>query len=160
MIVTTDAVEVRTPRESEWFRVKPGVERIVNTLVLRDSSTRDLYLVYGSLWPALESAMVPVCLRAWTDRTGRMAVWSIDLPTLDACGPEAPLRAISVAAEKEWCCFRDTADGRRVLFSKSNDDLLEPEWPNVPFLDIVSLAFRDRKIVSLDHPIVHRGGEK
>lgn len=157
MIVTTNAVELRAPREAEWFKVRPGVERMVSTLALRESGTGDLYLVHEPPWSAVGSALVPVCLRAWTDRTGRMAVWSIDLPSPDA-GPDSFLRIISVAAEREWCCFQDTPEGRRVIFSLSNDGMPEPEWPKVSFVDIVLLAFRDRKIMSLDHPVLRRGG--
>jgi len=32
----------------------------------------------------------------------------------------------------------------------------EPEWPEVSFQEIVRLAFRDRFITSLDHPVIKR----
>jgi hypothetical protein len=31
-----------------------------------------------------------------------------------------------------------------------------PEWPNMPFQQIVKIAFKDRFITTLDHPILKR----
>jgi hypothetical protein len=32
----------------------------------------------------------------------------------------------------------------------------EPEWPDVSFQEIIRLAFRDRLITSLNHPVIKR----
>ena len=35
-------------------------------------------------------------------------------------------------------------------------NLPEPIWPELPFSEILRIAFRDRMIESLDHPVVQR----
>ena len=156
------AIEVRPPLGGEWFRVKPGVERGASTLALRDAGTGAVYLVPRELWPALGAALVPVCLRAWTNPTGRLAVWPIGLPSLEG-GPEVAIRSACIVAElaeMKWCCLRNSPDVSGVILSTRRDGLPEPEWPDVPFIDIVELAFRGRLITSLEHPVVRQGGAR
>lgn len=157
---TTNVIEVRHPRAGEWFRVRPGVERGASTLALRDAGTGDVYLVVRELWPALGAALTPVCLRAWTNLTGRLTVWPIGLPALEG-GAELVLRSpaiVAEVAEKKWCALRNNPDGPGVILSTSRADLPEPEWPDVPFIDIVELAFRGLLITDLDHPVLRQGG--
>jgi hypothetical protein len=35
-------------------------------------------------------------------------------------------------------------------------DLGEPEWPDIAFKKILEIAFRDKRIDSLDHPVLRR----
>lgn len=149
-------VEVRPPYAGEWFRVKPGDERWASTLVLRDAGTGYVYLVRSELWPALGAKLVPVCLRAWTNPTGRLAVWPIGLPALEG-GPEVVLGSacvVAAVAERKWCCLRNAPDAPGVILSTRKEGLPEPEWPDVPFLDILELAFHNRLITSLAHPVI------
>jgi hypothetical protein len=158
----TDPVEVRPPCAGEWFRVKPGDERRASTLALRDAGTGCVYLLPRELWPALGATLVPVCLRAWTNLTGRLAVWPIGLPTLEG-GPEltlGPTCVVAELAEMKWCRLRNALHGQGVILSTQREGLPEPEWPDVSFIDIVELAFRDRLITSLDHPVIHQGGAR
>jgi len=32
----------------------------------------------------------------------------------------------------------------------------DPEWPNLTFKELLTIAFRDRLVSSLDHPLVRR----
>jgi len=33
---------------------------------------------------------------------------------------------------------------------------VEPEWPQLSFQELIRIAFRDRLITSIDHPVVKR----
>jgi len=156
---TTNAVEVRSPWVGEWFRMKPGVERRASTLALRDAGTGDVYLVLRELWPALGATLTPVCLRAWTNPTGRLLVWPIGLPSLEG-EPEVAIQPACVVAdlaEVKWCCLRKAPDGHGTILSTRRGDLPGPEWPDVPFIEIVEQAFCGRLITSLDHPVLRQG---
>ena len=46
---------------------------------------------------------------------------------------------------------------RVVLFKPNHDGVMpEPEWPPLPFAEILRIAFRDYNIDSPEHPIVKR----
>jgi hypothetical protein len=35
-------------------------------------------------------------------------------------------------------------------------EIAEPEWPDLPFTEVLRLAFKDAYIDSIDHPVVQR----
>jgi hypothetical protein len=35
-------------------------------------------------------------------------------------------------------------------------DLPDPEWPNTPFRELLRVAFKDRFIDNLDHPVLRK----
>ena len=39
---------------------------------------------------------------------------------------------------------------------EATGDLPEPEWPDLPFPEILKIAFRDRIVDRADHPLVQR----
>ena len=39
---------------------------------------------------------------------------------------------------------------------EATGDLPEPTWPDLPFQEILKIAFRDHIIDSVDHPVVQR----
>ena len=59
-------------------------------------------------------------------------------------------------AMKSW--IRLTANmslGAYEVF-EATGDLPEPEWPDLPFPEILKIAFRDRIVDRADHPLVQR----
>ena len=69
------------------------------------------------------------------------------------------LRSAAEAAElamKRW--LRLTANmslGAYEVF-EATGDLPEPEWPDLPFPEILKIAFRDHVVDRADHPLVQR----
>jgi len=47
----------------------------------------------------------------------------------------------------------DTANGIYTHYEPSTD-LPDPRWPTISFREIIRIAFRDRMIESLDHPVI------
>ena len=45
--------------------------------------------------------------------------------------------------------------GAYEVFTASSD-IEEPVWPDVPFKEILKIAFRDQYIRDFDHPVVQR----
>jgi hypothetical protein len=39
---------------------------------------------------------------------------------------------------------------------QATGNLDEPEWPELSFQEIVNLAFKDKVIATLDHPVIRR----
>ena len=45
------------------------------------------------------------------------------------------------------------ADGKYDVFEASGS-IPDPEWPELPFREMLKLCFKDRYIDSLDHPVL------
>jgi hypothetical protein len=61
------------------------------------------------------------------------------------------------AAQRRWIKIRANMGlGAYEIFEALNDNIPAPVWPEAPFEQIVKVAFRDRLIDSVDHPVVKR----
>jgi hypothetical protein len=92
------------------------------------------------------------------NRQGVLFLWPIRLPGPDGRVDEWSRTALEAAqmATKGW--VRVTANlslGAYEVF-QATGQLPEPEWPNLPFPDVLRIAFKDRLIDNLDHPVLRR----
>jgi len=54
-----------------------------------------------------------------------------------------------------WHAKSDMSAGAYVVYEAAGN-IPDPEWPDLTFKEIVGLAFKDRVVSSLDHPLVKR----
>ena len=60
-------------------------------------------------------------------------------------------------AMKAWSRVRANMSlGAYEVTEATGANIPEPEWPEIPFKDMYRIAFRDKIIRSLDHPVVKR----
>ena len=154
----------RKPHKSEWFRVRPGEEWRLQTAVLEleKGVERSTYLVVPALWPELSGEISPAMLLTCVNRAGDLFLWRVKLPGPDGRSNtwvESSLQ-IAAAAETTWC--RMTADMGNGIYAHfvPTAELPDPKWPAMPFPAMLKIAFRDRMIDTLDHPVIRdlRGG--
>jgi hypothetical protein len=151
-------VPIRKPAK-EWFiRTNPALR--IETCVVELREDREVYLVSPALWPELasESTFGPRALYAAMNRQAVLFVWPIRLPGPDGKIDDWNRSALEAAAmaETQWvrvasnlsCGFYD-------VFTASAQ-WPEPDWPEIPFNKILSIAFKGRVIDSLDHPTLKR----
>ena len=148
----------RKPNKSEWFRVRPGEEWRLQTAVLEleKGVERSTYLVAPSLWPDLSGEITPALLLACVNRAGVLFLSRVTLPGPDGRSNTWTDSALQIAkaAEDNWArMVSDTANGIYTHFEPSTD-LPDPRWPSISFREIIRIAFRDRMIESLDHPVI------
>lgn len=148
----------RKPNKSEWFRVRPGEEWRLQTAVLEleKGVERSTYLVAPSLWPDLSGEITPALLLTCVNRAGDLFLWRVKLPGADGRSNTWTDSALQIAkaAEDNWArMVSDTANGIYTHYEPSTD-LPDPRWPSISFREIIRIAFRDRMIESLDHPII------
>ena len=152
------AVPVRKPPK-EWFiRTNPALR--LETCVLELKEDRETYLVAPALWPELaaESTFGPRALYAATSRQNVLFVWPIRLPGPDGKIDDWNRSALEAAAmaETQWVrVASNMALGAYDVFTASAD-WPEPDWPDLPFNEILRIAFKGRVIESLDHPTLKR----
>jgi hypothetical protein len=154
-------VPVRKPSKEAWFRVHP--ENLLPTAVLEvadEGSDRDVFLVEPPLWPALakESTFGPRLLVQYQTRQRVNALWPVKLPgSGQKANPwtRSALQAVELAKTRWVRLQSDTALGayRAETATGITDD---PRWPDYGFDKLLEIAFRDRRITSLDHPVLKR----
>jgi hypothetical protein len=96
-------------------------------------------------------------------RSGAVFLWGLRMPGPDGKTPDwvtIPLEAARCAETRWTKLFWDQSQRRhRVKVSEHLDD--EPTWPPQSFAELLRLAFKDRVITALDHPILQKlRGEK
>ena len=87
-----------------------------------------------------------------------MRIWPVKQP-----GPDGKInewhRSAAEAAElamTRWIRVKANMDlGAYEMFA-AESTIQEPVWPDLPFQELLRIAFKDRYIGSLDHPIIKR----
>jgi len=153
-------VPVRKPDKSWFVRVHPDDDYSLQTAVIELKEDRETYLVAPTLWPTLaaESTFSPRALFTAINRQGVLFVWPVRLPGPDGKVDEWSRNALEAAqkARKGWVrVAANMALGAYEVWDATGE-LGEPDWPDKPFRELLSIAFKGKLIDSLDHPVLRR----
>jgi hypothetical protein len=154
------SVPVRKPDKSWFVRVHPSPDYRLQTAVVELKEDRELYLVSQALWPDLagEATFSPRALFTSVNRQGVLFVWPVRLPGVDGKVDEWSRTALQGAdmATKGW--VRITANMALGSYEvwQATASLPEPAWPDLSLREILRVAFKDRLIETLDHPVLRR----
>jgi hypothetical protein len=157
-LITT--VPVRKPSKEWYVRTHANPEYRLPTAVLElKDGDREIYLVAPNLRPELasEPTVSPRELVTAINRQGVLFLWPIRLP-----GPDGKIddwnRSALEAADKgrsEWVRVKaNTSLGAYEIDASSSGG--EPTWPDIEFLEIIKIAFRDKVIADWSHPVLRR----
>lgn len=151
-------VPVRKPAR-EWFvRTHPTLR--IQTAVLELKEERETYLVAPPLWSELasESTFGPRALFAAMNRQNVFFLWPVRLPGADGKLDEWSKSALEAAtmAETQWVRVASNMPLGAYDVFEATADWPAPAWPELPFGDLLRIAFKGRVIDSLDHPTLRR----
>ncbi len=153
-------VPYRKPSKEQFIRVHPDAAyRCTGGLIELKDDDSESYWVDPSLWPYLadEPTFGKRLIVTGVTRQGSPFLWGLRLPGADGKVPvwvSIPLEAAKNAETKWTKLFWDQSQRRhRIKVSEYLAD--EPNWPELPFSELLRLAFKDRVISSLDHPDPH-----
>jgi hypothetical protein len=149
-------VPCRKPNRQEFVQVRAGESWRLETGIFEDKQNRETYLVEPKLWSELMGEIFAACLFFAVTRQGDVMLWPVRLPGAD--GKSNPWNESAFAAAKQaesrWVrVAANMAAGMYDVFAAAGD-LAEPEWPELPFEEILRLAFKDRFIRDMAHPAV------
>lgn len=149
-------IPVRRPDRQSFIRVHP--EHRIETNVIEVKEDNETYLVERNLWPALSVELTPKLIVAAINRQDVAFLWPIRLPGPDGRLDPWNTSALTAAerAMREW--VRVTANrslGAYDIFT-ADATLPDPVWPDISFEDLLKIAFRDRFIRDLDHPVIRK----
>lgn len=153
-------VPVRKPAKEWWVQTHPEETYRIQTGVLELKEDREIYLVDPELWPILatESTFGPRLIVTAITRQAVCFLWPIRLPSADGKLDDWNRSAIEAAtrATGKWCRVQANMALGAYDCLETIADLPAPEWPDVTFHELLKVAFKDRFIQDLDHPVLAR----
>ena len=151
-------VPVRKP-DRQWFiRVHPDPAWHLETAVLELKEERETYLVDPDVHAELPGELVPKVLVTAVNRQGVVFIWPLRIPDEDGRGNAWHRSALEAADLAKTMWVRIAANmslGAYDVF-EATADLPDPDWPETGFSSLVDIAFKERYIRSLDHPVIRR----
>jgi hypothetical protein len=151
-------IPVRKPSRQDFVRVNPSPDyRLSPAAVVELREDNEIYLVTPNMANELPNEFFTVMLLTAINRQGVLFLWPIKLPRPDGRQLDWH-RSAAEAAEQAMDWVRVSANMQlgayEVAIATAN--LPEPAWPELPFPEILKIAFRDRIIDNIDHPVVRR----
>jgi len=101
---------------------------------------------------------VPKMLLTAVTRQGNVFLWPIRMPDEMGRLDEWNRSGLAAAklAEKQWIRLAANRSLGAYETFIATGDLPAPEWPDKTFRELLRIAFRDKYIDTLDHPVVKR----
>jgi hypothetical protein len=151
-------VPVRRPGPQDFVRTHPEY-RLTPAALIELKDDREIYFVAPQMVSELAGEYFVATLYLTITRQAVVSLWPVRLPGPDGRHLEWHRSAAEAAEAAQKCWIKIRANmglGGYEIFEAVNDNIPEPVWPEEPFEQIVRVAFRDRFIDSIDHPVVKR----
>jgi hypothetical protein len=154
------SVPVRKPTKEEWFQVNPSPGYTLDTLVMELKNSKECYLVSPTLRDELttEPTVYPRRLHVALNRDGTVFIWPLRLPSADGRQDRWAESALAAAeaAKSDWVRLQaDLGSGAYVFFTPQAE-LPPAQWPDMPFAQLLKLAFRNSFIETTEHVVLRR----
>jgi hypothetical protein len=152
-------VPVRKPNRQEFVRVHPSADYRADFAMIELKDEREEeYIVRGDLIGELAGEIAPKTLFTAINRQGVVFLWPARLPDPDG-RPNEWHRSRREAAEiamTRWVRVVGNMALGAYEITVAESVMAEPVWPELPFQELIRLAFRDRLITTIGHPVIKR----
>jgi hypothetical protein len=152
-------VPVRKPGRQDFIRVHSDrAYRLTPAAIIELKEDREVYLVVPAIAAELPGEFTTATLYTTINRQGVLHLWPVKLP-----GPDGRHngwhRSAADAAElamRTWLRMSANISLGAYEVFEATGKLPEPTWPDLPFPEILKIAFRDYIVDRIDHPVVRR----
>jgi hypothetical protein len=154
-VVTT--VPVRKPLSQEFFRIHSDPSWRLQVALLQIRDENEVFIVERNLWTDLWEEISPAMLFMAVSRDGAPFLWPVRLPKdgrIDRFN-ESDMKVVT-AARKNWVRRYWVPEIKSHKVLATTKLTMQPVWPEIGFEEVVKIAFKDRRIKSLDHPAIKR----
>jgi hypothetical protein len=119
---------------------------------------REDYLVRPEIVPELTGELVFKTLYTAINRQGVTFPWPIKLPAPDERKNEWPRSAREAAemAMSQWIRMKANMSLGAYEITVAASVMADPVWPDLSFQELVRIAYRERMVTALDHPVIKR----
>ena len=151
-------VPVHKPSAQDFVRVHLSPEYRMSAPVIELKDDREEYIVAKDLVPELVGEFVSKVLFTAINRQGVTFLWPVRLPDPDGKDFEwwRSMREAAGLATTQWVRVKANKHLGAYEMFVAESVMSGPVWPEASFQDLVKLAFRDRLITKLDHPVIKR----
>jgi hypothetical protein len=151
-------VPARRPLPQDFVRVHSLPDYRENFAMIDLKDDREDFLVRPELLPELAGEVVYKTVFTAINRQGVVFLWPIRLPAPDDRKSEWPRSAREAAemAMGQWIRLKANMSLGAYEITVAESVMAEPVWPELSFQELVRIAYRDRMITGLDHPVVKR----
>jgi hypothetical protein len=151
-------VPVHKPNPQDFVRVHPSPEYRDNFPVIELKDEREEYIITVDLVPKLVGEFVSKTLFTAINRQGVVFLWPVRLPDPEGKQMEwwRSMREAAELAMNQWVRTKANMSLGAYEMFVAESAMSEPVWPEATYQDLIRLAFRDRLISSLDHPVIKR----
>jgi hypothetical protein len=164
MVKTTMRLKAKKPNPRRFLRVHPDMSAAVAIFLDpndEDEFEKAPYVVLGHVAEELSVEAVPNMVYLYTYRTGSLGLWPCPLagPGGRASTAWGSTRLeIAEKAKTSWLRCHASVDGEGYAYTEPVDRFPEPDWDRLlrgrSMLQLLGIAFRDRVIDSVDHPVL------
>lgn len=151
------SVPVTKPSGLQWVRVRPEPDFCVNVAIIDLKDSRP-HLVVPEMLSEISSEVTCVTLFTAITRENNVFLWPVRLPGPDG-RPNAwndTLREAALAAMQTWVRVKSNLALGCYEFRVAPGAQAEPQWPDLDFGKLLGIAFKNRVIDALDHPVLQR----
>jgi hypothetical protein len=152
-------VPVRKPNPQDFIRVHPSADYRADFAMIELKDEREEYIVRGhDLIGELTGEIIPKTLFTAITRQDVVFLWPVRLPNPDGRQMEwhRSMREAADLGITQWVRVKANMALAAYEMTVPESVMRDPVWPDVTFQDLIRLAFRDRVITTLDHPVIKR----
>ena len=151
-------VPVKRPSPQDFIRVHPAPGYHENFAMIDLKDDREDYLVRPEILQELAGETVLKTIFTAVNRQGVVFLWPIRLPAPDDRKTEWSRSAREAAemAMTKWLRLKANMSLGAYEITTAESAMAEPVWPELSFEELLRIAFRDRMITAIDHPVVRR----
>jgi hypothetical protein len=151
-------VPVRKPNPQDFVRVHPDSNYRMEFAVIELKDDREIYLLLLPIAKQLPGEFTMVTLYTTINRQGVVHLWPVRLPASDGRIIEWHRSAAEAAelAMTHWVRVKANMSLGAYEIFEAASTIPDPTWPELSFQELLRIAFRDRFVGSLDHPVVRR----
>jgi hypothetical protein len=154
----TTTVPARRPGPQDFVRAHSSPEYRADFAMIDLKDEREDYLVRPEVLPELAGEVVFKTIYTAINRQGVVFLWPVRLPAPDDRKSDWS-RSAREAAElsmTRWVRLKANMSLGAYEITVAESIMADPAWPQLSFQELVKIAYRDRMITSVDHPVVRR----
>jgi hypothetical protein len=152
-------VPVRRPNGHTFVRVHPSKDYRFPVDLIELPEEEETYLIYNNeVAAALDEVRKPSMLYTAINRQGTVFLWPVKLPRGNKKVVAWHTSATEAAekAMKVWVRINADMNLGAYKITTARGAIPDPEGPNLTFEELLRVAFRDRLVDTLTHPLVRR----
>lgn len=153
-LITT--IPVKKPAPQDFVRVHPDCRLPVGLIELKDD--REVYVVHPSIAALVADEMYRAMIFLAINRQGVIFLWPVKLPSPDGRQSDWHRSAMEAAEAGmgRWVRVKANTSLGAYEISVATAAIPDPEWPEMSLQEMLSIAFKNRIIDSIDHPVLKR----